>query len=694
MATDARSATKRPAISRKRLLQARQYKLNAYDQFEQAKYQQSHDLKTHCLNHAKKDINQSLYINPNDGDSFNLLARIELDQGQFKNAQRAITSALNIHPRNGGFHYSAGHIALAMLYFDDAEVSFKKAIKYAPKETRADVSLAYTLAEAGKNVEAFCHYRELAKTQGHDVHIRSRLLECSSGLTADYYDPELEQDLLSYLKWDNMNRHLLASLVSSLLECKFQLNQDGSAAQFDDMANCPLLLSALRHTLIKSELLEKLIMALRHELLCYATKKGQIPNEYTALCEAIAHYGLAGEYILPDTDAEQNMITMIKGIIDQSLEKIGCTPIDISGALLLLAMYETWLSLNNFKTLMAFPDESWPAISFDIKKCHDEYLTLKAITFDLASNMPSQAEHQVKAQYEEHPYPRWSTLDYKNSTNYANALKHEYPNLNIPSHLKNNELNILIAGCGTGRHALNVAKYFNNVKVLALDISQNSLAYAQYKAKKLGIHNIQFNLSDLTQLKDLSQASAICEKFNIIECSGVLHHIKQYKKALNNLLLNLKPNGLIKISLYSERARKNVVTIRKLFKPDDSKLSDHKIKVIRQAIFQCDSITDKNSIIKSDDFYSLSGTVDLLFHEYEERFSPLSIKKLCQEHQLKWLGFSNLGHDIKQKFIDFQGEHYNFENLNQWEEFEEKYPDTFSKMYQFYCQYEPKLILK
>ncbi len=694
MATDARSATKRPAISRKRLIQARQHKLHAYDQFEQAKYEQSHDFKTQRLNQAKTAIDQSLYFNPNDGDSFNLLARIELDQEQFKNAQKAITSALSIHPRNAGFHYSAGHIALAMLYFDQAEASFKKAIKYAPKETRADVSLAYTLAEAGKSVEAFSHYRELAKTQGNDIHIRSRLLECSSNLTADYYDPELEQDLLSYLKWDNMNRHLLASLVSSLLECKFQLNQDGSASQFDDMANCPLLLSALRHTLIKSELLEKLIMALRHELLCYATKKGQVPNEYIALCEAIAHYGLAGEYILPNTDAEQNMISMIKDIVDQSLEKIGCTPIDISGALLLLAMYDTWQSLKNFSTLMKFPNESWPAISFDIKKCHDEYAQLSQFTFDLASVIPNPDKHQVKAQYEAHPYPRWSTLDYKTPTNYANALKHEYPNLNIPSHLYDDELNILIAGCGTGRHALNVAKYFNNVNVLALDISQNSLAYAYQKANELNIKNIQFNLADLTQLKDLSQTSIAPHKFNIIECSGVLHHIKQYKKALKNLLLNLKPNGLIKISLYSERARKNVITIRELYKQDNSHLSDHKIKVIRQAIFHSDNTEDKSSITQSDDFYSLSGTVDLLFHEYEKRFSPLAIKKLCQEHQLKWLGFSNLGHDIKQKFREFQGEFYNFEDLTQWEAFEVKYPDTFAKMYQFYCQYEPKLVLK
>ncbi len=681
------TANKRPPISRKKMQMARQQKQQAYINFETAQSTEIDSDKPRYLSLAKTSIVRALDLNPNDGDSLNLLSRIELEAGQLKEAEQAIRAALDIHPRNGGFHYSLGHIALARQHLEQAEVAFKKAIKYAPMETRADVSLAYTLAEAGKDVEAFSHYRELAKTQGKDVHIRSRLLQCASHLTADFYDPELEQDLLSYLQWHNMNPNLLANLTSSLLEHKFQLNKEGSAAQFDDMANCPLLLSALRHTLIKSELLEKLIMALRHELLCYATQKGQLPNEYIPLCQAIAHYGMRAEYLLPDTSAEVNMTDNLKNIIDQALSQIGCTPMDISGALLLLAMYNTWETLENFVKLMSFNNDTWPAISFDLKQCHDEYLALSQFKFEAVSKIPESSQHKVKAQYECHPYPRWQALDYKNPTNYGLALSLEFPNFDIPSHIFTDELKILIAGCGTGRHALNVAKHFNHVQVMALDISQSSLAYAKYKAGELAVDNIDFFLADLTEIGVLDT------KFNIIECSGVLHHIKKYKEAINNLLRNLKPNGLIKISLYSERARKNVKIIRELFKQDNSKISDSKIKVIRHAIFQSDTISNKNSIIQSDDFYSLSGTIDLLFHEYEIQFTPLQIKTLCLEHQLKWLGFSNLNKDTKTKFMRFHGVKADLNNLDQWDEFEEIYPDTFSKMYQFYCQYQPKLIL-
>jgi ubiquinone/menaquinone biosynthesis C-methylase UbiE len=688
MAMDVNTAKRYPAISRKKIELARIQRQHAYNYFETAQSGKQTNQKKSDLSMAKNALNKSLELNPADADSFNLLARIELEAGHLKSAEQAIGIALNIQPSNGGYHYSAGHIALAMRKLLKAEEAFTKAIQYAPKETRADVSLAYTLAESGKTVQAFKHYRELAKTQGEDVHIRSRLLECASQLNVDHYDSELEQDLLNYLSWNNMNRNQLASLTCSLLEHKFQLNQAGSASNFDDMANCPLLICALKFTLIKSELLEKLIMALRCELLSFSTQKGQLPNQYIPLCEAIAHYGLRCEYIIPTTAAEDNMGTALKKIIDQSLLQIGCSPMDVSGALLLLAMYDTWQCLDNYKKLMKFDDASWPDISFAIKQCHDELIILGEYQFDAITTIPEALEHAVKGQYEKHPYPRWQTLDYKTPTNYGQALINEFPGVKLPKHIFSDKIDILVAGCGTGRHALNVAKYFNHVQVTALDISRSSLAYAQYKAKEFNINNISFKLADLTQLQKSSK------KYNIIECSGVLHHIKEYKVALHALLQNLKPNGLIKISLYSERARKCVIQIRDTLKSEQSRLSDQQIKVLRHAVFQSDQFENINSVIKSDDFYSLSGTIDLLFHEYEERFTPLTIKDLCDEFDLNWLGFSSVPQDVKLKFHEFNADAADLNNLKQWDDFEEAYPATFATMFQFYCQYSPKLTLK
>ncbi len=109
---------------------------------------------------------------------------------------------------------------------------------------------------------------------------------------------------------------------------------------------------------------------------------------------------------------------------------------------------------------------------------------------------------------------------------------------------------------------------------------------------------------------------------------------------------------------------------------------------------QSDIIDNKRGITSSDDFYSMSGTVDMLFHEYERQYTPLMIRKLCGEFQLTFLGFSNLSHTTKRDFKTFHGKQADLLNLKQWDEFEEEYPHSFANMFQFYCQYQPKLSLR
>jgi len=682
-------SNKRPKVGGQKSQAMKLHRKSAYDALHSTQTGNYSPLQNNkLLSQAKLHIQQALDMAMDDGDCLNLLARIELERGQLIAADLAIYQAISEAPENGGYWYSAGHVALAQQDFAKAQTAFRNAIKFAPKETRAEVSLAYTLAQDGKLVEAFQHYRELAKTQSQDLHIRSQVVDLASQIKADYYDIELEQDLLSFLKWDKVNLNQLGTLVCSLLEYKFGLNQQGTATNFEGIASSPLLLAALRHTLIKSEHLEKLIMALRHELLSHSSQRGQLSKDYISLCQAIAQYGLRNEFILPATQAESDMVLVLENVIDSALSQFGCTALDVSGALLLMSMYQDWQGLNQYEKLMSFDTQNWPAETYPLKLWHDEFQTLNTYCFEQLTPIPHGRDHTVKEQYENFPYPRWETLDYKKNINYGIALRHEFPNAKLPRYLLEDNLNILIAGCGTGRHAINVAKYFNGVKVLAVDISQNSLAYAKHMALELNIDNIDFKLADLTKLPVLGK------KFSIIECSGVLHHIRHYKKALSNLLANLKPNGLVKISLYSKRTREPVNQVRELFKQDNIQTDRHKIQVTRHAIMQSDIIDKKIGITSSDDFYSMSGTVDMLFHEYERQYTPLMIRKLCGEFQLTFLGFSNLSHKTKLDFKTFHGKQADLLNLKQWDEFEEEYPHTFANMFQFYCQYQPKLSLR
>ena len=236
---------------------------------------------------------------------------------------------------------------------------------------------------------------------------------------------------------------------------------------------------------------------------------------------------------------------------------------------------------------------------------------------------------------------------------------------------------ILIAGCGTGQHAITTASKYKNAEILALDLSFNSLAYAKRKAVELNCKNINFIQGDLLDLKKLNK------KFDIIESVGVIHHMNNPLLGWKTLTDCLKKDALMMIGLYSEKARENIINIRET-------INNLKIKTSKKNIinFRKDILIKNNekwnSIKYSPDFYSTSGVRDLLFHVQEHRFTIKKIRSYLNKLGLVFLGFEDTYVlEIFKKTYNQPGDLY---NLDKWEDFENKNKRIFSSMYQFWCK--------
>ena len=117
---------------------------------------------------------------------------------------------------------------------------------------------------------------------------------------------------------------------------------------------------------------------------------------------------------------------------------------------------------------------------------------------------------------------------------------------NVEFEYWSNNPNVLVAGCGTGQHIAIIADKYLNSKILGIDLSLASLAYAKRKVEELGHKNVEFLHADILQLKNLKR------KFNIIECVGTLHHMKDPLEGLKILQNLLEPHGFLKLGLYSK----------------------------------------------------------------------------------------------------------------------------------------------
>ena len=83
------------------------------------------------------------------------------------------------------------------------------------------------------------------------------------------------------------------------------------------------------------------------------------------------------------------------------------------------------------------------------------------------------------------------------------------------------------------------------------------------------------------------------------------------------------------------------------------------------------------------DFYSVSELRDLCFHVQEHRFSIKRLKDTFQTNQLNFLGFL-LPKRVKSLYQQYFPEDKKQINLQNWEKFEKRYPNTFRGMYQFW----------
>jgi SAM-dependent methyltransferase len=177
-------------------------------------------------------------------------------------------------------------------------------------------------------------------------------------------------------------------------------------------------------------------------------------------------------------------------------------------------------------------------------------------------------------------------------------------------------------------------------------------------------------------------------RFDLIECGGVLHHLGDPLAGWRVLVDLLRPGGLMKIGLYSETARQDIVSLRSLIAEKGYTSSPEDIRRCRQDIIAMaeDGNRKMERICSRKNFFSLSECRDLLFHVKEHRFTLPQIEAALKALDLKFLGFEMRDQSTLRKFRKSHPSRRALTSLDLWHEFELKNPNTFRSMYQFWCK--------
>jgi 2-polyprenyl-3-methyl-5-hydroxy-6-metoxy-1,4-benzoquinol methylase len=286
----------------------------------------------------------------------------------------------------------------------------------------------------------------------------------------------------------------------------------------------------------------------------------------------------------------------------------------------------------------------------------------------------------VQDQYEQNPYPRWiKPAPMAAPTSFDAYVRRQLPLGAFRPLGKGSDIDMLIVGCGTGQHSTEVARRFPGVRLLALDLSMASLAYAKRQTRRLGVDGIAYAQADLLKL------GALGKTFDVIEAAGVVHHLADPREGWRVLSSLLRPGGLIFLALYSELARADVVAGRAFIAAQGYRPTSTDIRRCRQQLIDAEQGTPLNNLTKSPDFNSTSECRDLLFHAQEHRTSLPEIKAAIAENGLAFLGFEIDPFVRRQYAAAFPGD-VRMIDLDNWHAFETERPLSFARMYQFWAQ--------
>lgn len=411
----------------------------------------------------------------------------------------------------------------------------------------------------------------------------------------------------------------------------------------------PLFLRLLEDALIRDATLEGVLTDTRRRML-----EEPLPLE---VMTAIAHQCFNTEYVFDESAEERAKV-----------EDLGQRLAGGAGSAVQYAAYAAYRPL---RTLPDVKIESTSLVRRQVLEPREEQRLKSAIA--PIGGEPGRAAAAVRAQYEENPYPRWVRMQSSFDAAPLAAIVNElFPHAQVPANSQ--PTRILVAGCGTGQNAIATAQRYTGAAVLAVDLSLASLAYAMRKTRELGIRSIEYRQADILALR------ALDERFDLIECSGVLHHLEDPLEGWRVLAGLRKPGGLMRVGLYSESGRQAVVRARELIAARGFQPDADGIRACRAAIRADPSLA---AIARNEDFYSMSGCRDLLFHVQEQRFTLPGIESMLRELNLRFLGFEFP--DSGATLARYRDRYSDETNLENWHKFEQEFPDTFARMYQFWA---------
>ena len=679
--------------------------------------------ETGAVTQAEQLYREVLAADAGAADAWNMLAVALCQQNRLHPAAEAAERATALRPRIAPYWLTRGNIAATRRLEREAQSSFRRAIEINPDFTEAHYWLGRSCQREGKLTDAIAAYRaalrgapEVAEIHYHLARALLWTKRWHEALQAYQQaftrDPEgsLDRreclDRFRFLEFDSLpefwhaevtrffrrqdvdkSRYAMVGLRVLMAKRAFRAVRAAVEAQrpfepesaaLDEVSRDELFGLLLRDALITQPEFEVLLTRLRAALLLNGELRARAPLDF--LCD-LALQCFNNEFIFAEAQTESAQVVELQREIEANLRDPASADEPLMRAVATLAMYRPLHVMSDVDTLLAREPTS-AGIERLLRRSVRNVLEERRLRSSIRAvgGITEAVSQAVRAQYEENPYPRWLSFDRMPPVSAAEWIESEVPGLQTPTEFPA-ALRLLVAGCGTGIETLGLATQIVGVEVTAVDLSLSSLAYAQRMANELGITNVEFRQADILELAEWP------EPFDIVYCVGVLMAMRDPQAGLRALVPLVRPGGLLKLGLYSKRARASVNVAREIIRQQQLPATASAIREFRQHVYGTERDSPLKSLLRWRDFYSMSDCRDFLFHVQEHQFDLPQISAMLRDHGLTVLGMSKQlpRHAVAAYRRVFPHDEA-MADLQKWDAVETRYPETFLGMYQIWCR--------
>ena len=661
---------------------------------------------------ATEHLQRALAAQPDNPQYHLNFAETLRAQGETAGAIAAYRRATAINPEFFEAFTNLGLLAMENEYVGEGIEALRRAVAIQPTNPSAQSNLGVALREVGEHdgaLEAFARALAIAPEQPGFRQNFDELLKSGSFITV----PEAVRRAIenAFLREGPDHQALVNAGVAlvkrteafqGLLAMAEEENVDALASAvsggvFDGFMSNLLVRSLLTRTIVADVDFERVLTRLRRVIL----EGGVAPQPVEAtvgrhpqFVAALAMQAYNVQYAWRETPDEGAIAGMLLKDIRRAFDQLDPQAMAADTAfwsiILVAACYRPLGDIDGAEKLLQTDVAGLPAFVMGVvgQQVADQMLEADiADNIETITDVKSETSAAVQEQYETRPYPRWLTVAVKQPATLGDIIRAQSPWRQAPAFAEG-PINALVAGCGTGKHAIDVATQYPDSKVLGIDLSKPSLAYAWRMAMEMQLTNVRFAQGDIAGLGNHA------ERYHLIESVGVLHHMADPVAGWKILVDLLEPRGIMKIGLYSETARQGIQAAREVIAESGVAKEAAKgdifgadaIRKARQVVLDLEPDHPARSVVHSRDFYSLSGCRDLLFPSQETAFTIPSIAAALGQLGLEFMSFHISDPQMIGRYLELFPDSENLADLDKWQEVERQHPNSFFGMYQFWCQ--------